>query len=81
MVAHVAGEIDADTPFQEAPLPVAALGCYALCLRPFWIAEGWLSGPIQVSRESGKRSGWPRGTSRISMQPMARSGREQDGSG
>lgn len=53
----------------------------ALCLRPFWIVEGWLSGPIQVSREFGKRSGWPGGTSGISMQPMARSGREQDSSG
>jgi hypothetical protein len=30
---------------------------YALGLRPFQIVEGWLSGPIQVSREFGKRSG------------------------
>jgi hypothetical protein len=30
---------------------------YALGLRPFQIVEGWLSGPIQVSREFGKRPG------------------------
>jgi hypothetical protein len=54
---------------------------YALCLRPSWIVEGWLSGPIQVSRESGKRSGWPGGTSGISMQPMARSAASKTAAG
>ena len=44
---------------------------YALYLRPFSIARGWLSGPVRVSRQFGKRSVWPGDTFGISMEPMA----------
>jgi hypothetical protein len=42
---------------------------YALYLRPFSIRHGWLSGPIQVSREFGNRAVWPGDTFGISVRP------------
>jgi hypothetical protein len=48
---------------------------YALYLRPFSIARGWLSGPIRVSPKFGKRSVWPGDTFGISMLPRAHAGR------
>ena len=48
MVAYVAGEIDADTPFQEVPLPVAALGW--LCALPAAILD---RGGLAVWTDSG----------------------------
>lgn len=40
---------------------------YAQYLRPFSIANGWLSAPLQVSNRFGKRSVWPGDTIGISM--------------
>ncbi len=44
---------------------------YALYLRPFSITRGWLSGPLQVSRQFGNPSVWPGDTFGISMAPTA----------
>jgi hypothetical protein len=49
-------------------------GGYALYLRPFSIARGWLSGPVRVSREFGKRSVWPGDTFGISLEPAMHQG-------
>ena len=46
-------------------------GGYALYLRPFSIMEGWMSGPVQVSRQFGNPSVWPGDTFGISMAPTA----------
>jgi hypothetical protein len=42
---------------------------YALYLRPFSIAKGWLSGPVRVSRAFGNRKVWPGDTFGISTLP------------
>src|SRR5215813_1549685 len=42
---------------------------FAQYLRPFSIHTGWLSGPIQVSRQFGNRNIWPGDTIGISMLP------------
>jgi hypothetical protein len=44
---------------------------YALYLRPFSIAKGWLSGPVRVSREFGNPKVWPGDTIGISAVPAA----------
>ena len=40
---------------------------FAQYLRPFSIRRGWLSAPIRVSREFGKRTRWPGDTIGISL--------------
>jgi hypothetical protein len=40
---------------------------FAQYLRPFSVRKGWLSAPIRVSREFGKRDRWPGDTIGISL--------------
>jgi hypothetical protein len=42
---------------------------YALRVRAFSIAQGWLSGPVRVSRRFGRRHVWPGGTFGITALP------------
>ena len=47
---------------------------YAQYLRVFSIRHGWATGPIQVSRQFGRRPVWPGDTFGITMLPRARPG-------
>jgi hypothetical protein len=47
---------------------------YAQYLRVFSIRHGWVTGPIQVSRQFGRRSVWPGDTFGITVLPRARRG-------
>src|SRR5205085_2521584 len=44
---------------------------YALRVRPFSIAQGWLSDPVRVSRRFGNRHAWPGSTFGITALPPA----------
>jgi len=47
---------------------------YAQYLRVFSIRHGWVTGPIQVSRQFGRRPVWPGDTFGITVLPQARRG-------
>jgi len=47
---------------------------YALYLRPFSVAKGWLTGPVRVSRAYGTPKIWPGDTFGISTEPAALTG-------
>jgi len=47
---------------------------YALYVRPFSVAHGWLSKPVQISRTYGNRTIWPGDTFGISVLPAVQTG-------
>ena len=47
---------------------------YAQYLRPFSIRHGWMSGPVRVSRQFGRRLVWPGDRFGITVLPRARPG-------